>query len=101
MLESTLMSNSSDGFSDDDLFTLDAMIPSINGASSPREQPDPRDMPTLPSDAGSRVASRPLRNSGGLTWTHALDSTSSAIDQATRLARAAAPATSTNAAALR
>ena len=85
MLESTLMSNNSDGVSDDDLFTLDAINPiTINGGNvvTPANNLIRATNATLPSD--TRISCPhlgPLRNNGGLTWTHALDSTSSAIDR--------------------
>ncbi len=95
-LESTLMSNNSDGSSDRDLFIFpngpDPLNPNpitINGGQLllPANNLIRTANAALPTDTKvSCPQLGPLRNNGGLTQTHALGSTSSAIDSGNTLA---------------
>jgi hypothetical protein len=84
-LESMLMSNNSGGSSDDDLSIADGINPiSINGGDvvTPANNLIRATNATLPTDTISSCPQLgPLRNNGGFTKTHALGSTSPAIDK--------------------
>jgi hypothetical protein len=83
MLESTLISNNSVGLSDNDLFTTGTGM-TINGGNvvTPANNLIRATNATLPHDTKvSCPLLGPLNNNGGLTKTHALGSTSPAIDR--------------------
>jgi hypothetical protein len=88
-LESMLVSNNSGGSSDDDLSIADGINPiSINGGDvvSHANNLIRATNATLPTDTISSCPQLgPLRNNGGFTKTHALDSTSPAIDKGNTL----------------
>ncbi len=88
-LESMLMSNNSAGSSDDDLSIADGINPiSINGGDvvTPANNLIRATNATLPTDTISSCPQLgPLRNNGGFTKTHALGSTSPAIDKGNTL----------------
>jgi hypothetical protein len=88
-LESMLVSNNSGGSSDDDLSIADGINPiSINGGDvvTPANNLIRATNATLPTDTISSCPQLgPLRNNGGFTKTHALGSTSPAIDKGNTL----------------